>query len=111
MPDHRPDVRRRVLLLRFGGIPQLWLRDLTKRWVRWRLSTALGLEAGGGRRPVVVITRFAQFLADISITNHDEYPAHDHTPDPFSTAGRPLTTSLTISKRSCAASSIMTPPR
>ncbi len=52
--------------LRFAGIPQPWLRDLAKRWVRWRLSTGLGLEAGGGR-PVVVLTRFAQFLAAIGI--------------------------------------------
>ena len=53
--------------LRFGGIPQPWLRDLAKRWIRWRLSSGLGLEAGGAR-PVVVITRFARFLADIGIT-------------------------------------------
>ncbi len=52
--------------LRFTGIGQPWLRELAKRWVRWRLSTGLGLEAGGGR-PVVVITRFAQFLAAIGI--------------------------------------------
>ena len=56
--------------LRFGGIPQPWLRDLAKRWIRWRLSSGLGLEAGGGR-PVVVITRFARFLADIGITGID----------------------------------------
>lgn len=52
--------------LRFAGIGQPWLRDLAKRWVRWRLSTGLGLEAGGGR-PVVVLTRFAGFLADIGV--------------------------------------------
>ena len=52
--------------LQFAGIPQPWLRDLAKRWVRWRLSTGLGLEAGGDR-PVVVLTRFAQFLAAIGI--------------------------------------------
>ena len=54
--------------LRFTGIGQPWLRDLTKRWVRWRLSTGLGLEASGGR-PIVVITRFAQFLTAIGIEN------------------------------------------
>ena len=32
------------------GIPQPWLRDLAKRWLRWRLGAGLGLEAGGGRR-------------------------------------------------------------
>ena len=57
--------------LRFAAIPQPWLRDLAKRWVRWRLSTGLGLEAGGGR-PVVVITRFAGFLADIGVERIDQ---------------------------------------
>ena len=56
--------------LRFIGIPQPWLRELTKRWVRWRLSTGLSLEAGGGR-PVVVLTRFARFLADIGVERID----------------------------------------
>jgi hypothetical protein len=27
--------------LRFAAIPLPWLRDLTKQWVRWRLSTGL----------------------------------------------------------------------
>ena len=57
--------------LRFAGIGQPWLRDLAKRWVRWRLSTGLGLEAGGGR-PVVVLTRFARFLADIGVESIDQ---------------------------------------
>jgi hypothetical protein len=57
--------------LRFAGIPQPWLREPAKRWVRWRLSTGLGLEAGGGR-PVVAITRFARFLADIGIERIDQ---------------------------------------
>lgn len=52
--------------LRFTGIPQAWLRELTKRWVRWRLSTGLGLEAGGGR-PVLTVTRFARFLTAIGV--------------------------------------------
>ena len=56
--------------LRFDGIPQPWLRDLAKRWIRWRLSSGLGLEAGGAR-PLVVITRFARFLANIGITGID----------------------------------------
>ena len=34
-------------VLNFADIPQPWLRDLVKRWVRWRLGTGLGLE----RRP------------------------------------------------------------
>lgn len=57
--------------LRFTGIPQPWLRDLVKRWVRWRLSTGLGLEAGGGR-PVVALTRFAGFLAGIGVESIDQ---------------------------------------
>lgn len=57
--------------LRFTGIPQPWLREPAKRWVRWRLSTGLGLEAGGGR-PVVAITRFARFLAEIGIDQIDQ---------------------------------------
>jgi integrase len=47
--------------LRFDGIPHSWLRELTKRWIRWRISSGLGLEAA--TRPVRVILRFAQFLA------------------------------------------------
>ena len=43
------------------GIPQQQLKDLAKRWIRWRLSTGLGLEAGGVR-PLRVLTRFAVFL-------------------------------------------------
>jgi hypothetical protein len=42
---------RKPPFLRFAAIPQPWLRDLAKRWVRWRLSTGLCLDAGGGRPP------------------------------------------------------------
>src|SRR5260370_1424270 len=38
---------RRVL--DFSGIPQPQLKDLAKRWIPWRLSTGLALDAGGGR--------------------------------------------------------------
>jgi integrase len=48
-------------LLRFDRIPQPWLRELAKRWVRWRLSA--GLCATAAARCVTAITRFAQFLA------------------------------------------------
>lgn len=44
----------------FTGIPQPWLRELAKRWARWRLSTGINnttVNAG-----VRVVTRFAQFL-------------------------------------------------
>lgn len=46
--------------LRFDMIPQPWLRELAKRWTRWRLASGLGLEAAA--RPIRVLTRFAQFL-------------------------------------------------
>lgn len=29
--------------LRFGSIPQPWLRELTKRWCRWRISTGISV--------------------------------------------------------------------
>jgi integrase len=48
-------------VLDFSRIPQQQLKDLAKRWIRWRLSTGLGLEAGGVR-PIRVLTRLAAFL-------------------------------------------------
>ena len=56
---------RRVL--DFSGIPQPQLKDLAKRWIRWRLSTGLALDAGG-RRPLRALTRFAVFLDAHGIT-------------------------------------------
>ncbi len=53
--------------LSFAGIPQPWLRELAKRWIRWRLGTGLSLEAGGGR-PLRALTRFASFLTAREIT-------------------------------------------
>jgi hypothetical protein len=55
--------------LRFDGIPQPWLRDLAKRFARWRLSI--------GRSPiqtyvdVQAVTRWARFLeaSPVNITN------------------------------------------
>ncbi len=54
--------------VRFGGIPQPWLKDLAKRWCRWRLAT--GLSAGIPARGARVLTRFATWLAspDINVT-------------------------------------------
>lgn len=52
--------------MRFTGIAQPWLRELAKRWVRWRLATGLGLEAGA-RRPVLAITRFSRFLTTAGV--------------------------------------------
>jgi len=54
-------------VLDFSGIPQQDLKDLAKRWIRWRLSTGLGLEAGG-RRPLRFLTRLARFLRASGIT-------------------------------------------
>ena len=45
--------------LRFDVISQPWLRELAKRWTRWRLASGLGLEAAS--RPIRVLTRFARF--------------------------------------------------
>ncbi len=53
--------------LSFASIPQPRLRELAKRWIRWRLGTGLSLEAGGGR-PLRALTRFASFLAAREIT-------------------------------------------
>ena len=52
--------------LRFDRIPQPWLKEPAKRWIRLRLSRGLNLEAGGGR-PLLAIARFGRFLADVDI--------------------------------------------
>jgi len=54
-------------VLNFSLIPQQQLKNLAKRWIRWRLSTGLGLEAGGVR-PLRVLTRLAVFLHVRGIT-------------------------------------------
>jgi integrase len=45
-------------VLRFTGIAPIWLRQLTKRWVRWRLSTGTSLTTVAA--DVRAITGFAQ---------------------------------------------------
>jgi site-specific recombinase XerD len=45
----------------FGGIVQPWLKDLVKRWTRWRLSTGLG--ANQAAYGPLALTRFSAFLA------------------------------------------------
>jgi len=47
--------------VRFGGIPQPWLKDLAKRWCRWRLAT--GLSAGLPARGARVLAHFGSWLA------------------------------------------------
>jgi integrase len=54
-------------VLDFSRIPQQELRDLAKRWIRWRLATGLGLEAGA-TRPLRVLARLAVFLDGRGIT-------------------------------------------
>jgi hypothetical protein len=48
-------------VLRFDRMPQPWLRELAKRWVRWRLTT--GQTLGTARAGLHILTRFAVFLA------------------------------------------------
>jgi integrase len=47
--------------VRFGGIPQQWLKDLAKRWCRWRLS--IGLGPGSPARGARVLAHFGTWLA------------------------------------------------
>ena len=46
--------------IRFDQIPQPWLKELAKRWTRWRLST--GMTANSAARGVRAISRLAAFL-------------------------------------------------
>ena len=55
--------------LYFDRIPQPWLRELAKRWTRWRLSTALSAETAG--RGVRVLARFGTFLASPAVGTAD----------------------------------------
>ena len=57
----RLGVSSRCAALRFAGISQPWLKDLAKRWTRWRLST--GLSAQSCYRGVWALTRLSGFLA------------------------------------------------
>jgi hypothetical protein len=52
--------------LTFTTIPQPWLRLLVKRWLRWRLSTGVGLEVA--RRGLWALTRLAGFLDRAGVT-------------------------------------------
>lgn len=52
--------------LTFTGITQPWLRDLVKRWLRWRLGTGLGLPVAS--RGLLALTRFEVFCKYIGIT-------------------------------------------
>jgi integrase len=52
--------------LTFTPVPQPWLRDLVKRWLRWRLGTGLGLPVAS--RGLRALTRFAMFCDRIGVS-------------------------------------------
>jgi integrase len=52
--------------IRFDGIPQDWLRELAKRWLRWQLSN--GLSTAHATRAAAAVTRLGVFLAQAGIT-------------------------------------------
>jgi integrase len=49
----------------FAKITQPWLKELAKRWTRWRLSSGTG--AGTLTKGAIAITRFSAFLASPSV--------------------------------------------
>jgi site-specific recombinase XerD len=51
--------------IRFGDIPQPWLKILAKRWTRWRLAT--GLSPASAEMGAKAIGRFGGFLAVTSV--------------------------------------------
>ncbi|TKJ18080.1 site-specific integrase [Blastococcus sp. CCUG 61487] len=53
--------------LDFTSIAAPWLRPLVKRWLRWRLSSGLGLAAAS--RGLLALTRFAAFCERAGITS------------------------------------------
>jgi len=57
---HRVGIHARARRVRFDGIPQPWLRELVKRWARWKLTTEVSPVHVA--RSVVHLARFARFL-------------------------------------------------
>ena len=57
---------RGIAHISFTGIPQPWLKNLAKRWARWRLST--GQVAETAALSVRAVRRFAAFLASPAVT-------------------------------------------
>jgi site-specific recombinase XerD len=51
--------------VRFDGISQPWLKELAKRWIRWRLSSGIG--AGSATKAAITITHFSAFLASPAV--------------------------------------------
>jgi hypothetical protein len=56
---------RRIAHINFADIPQPWLKNLAKRWARWRLST--GQVAETAALSVRAVRRFAAFLASPAV--------------------------------------------
>ena len=62
------NTNRDVRYFKFAGIPQQWLRDLVKRWARWRLARGLSISTLAIN--LRALERFAQHLpADASPTD------------------------------------------
>jgi integrase len=57
---------RSIAHITFTGIPQPWLKNLAKRWARWRLSTCQVAETAA--LSVLAVRRFAAFLASPAVT-------------------------------------------
>ena len=54
-------VSNAIATLRFGGISQPWLKDLAKRWTRWRISAGTSMSAC--YQGIRAVTRFSAFAA------------------------------------------------
>lgn len=50
--------------LDFTAVQPLWLRDLAKRWCRWRMSCGIGL--GQLRKDRIALVRFSQFTPGLA---------------------------------------------
>ncbi len=50
--------------LRFGGISQPWLKDLAKRWARFRVAS--GLAIGTATHDIRALTLFSEFLRTVT---------------------------------------------
>jgi hypothetical protein len=68
----------------FEAIPQPWLKELAKRWARWRLVTGSGVATAA--TGTTAVSRFAMFLATVPVDRIDQldravlkrYLAHLH---------------------------------
>ena len=60
-PGHPASASNAIATLRFGGISQPWLKDLAKRWTRWRISAGISMSAC--YQGIRAVTRFSAFAA------------------------------------------------